>query len=202
MDNLVESQGMQAAAVGHAVRREFRILNVFSFPVLVLSRDGRVMFANRAAGDTFGIGRSSPADTGFFQEIQEVSRVDTVKNLARGQSAVVEVSFRDRRQPLVAHRLDESFGDDSYVLSFVDSSGGERTSESAIRRMKHRFNNYLAPMAGKAEIILFALKKGNYNKVEKAANDIVRHAEDSEALDALFDPEPGQESQSITYYVT
>jgi nitrogen fixation-related uncharacterized protein len=68
--------------------------------------------------------------------------------------------------------------------------------------MKHRFNNYLAPVAGKAEIILFALKKGNYDKAEKAANDILRHAEDNEALDGLFDPEPRQESKSITYYVT
>ncbi len=178
---------------------ETQIFDALSFPILVLNQEHGLVHFNRAAGETFALEHE---DAGFIQQIREIGQSDPVQSLPAGRSTVLDMSVGERRYRLEYHRLEQPFGDAFYLLSATPPVSASGPDPEAIRRMKHRFNNYLAPMAGKAEIILFALKKGNYEKVEKAANDIARQAEDSDALDALFDLEPAQESNTITYYVT
>ena len=174
------------------------LLDAVDLPILFLDRERRFLGGNRAATRDFGAG----AGPGASGALESVRASDPVAGLRPGQATVVDLTMEGRPCRMTCRRLETPVDNAAYVLVVCPGGRDGGADEQAVRRMKHRFNNFMAPMAGKAEIILFALRKGNYGKVEKAANDILRHVEDKEALDALFDPEPVQESNAITYYVS
>jgi hypothetical protein len=191
----------EGARCGCATRVDFRVLDGLALPVFLLGPDRKVTAGNRAASEAFGPvwEKGLPAAQGA--DVLQAGERESVRNLQPGQSTRVEMGRGEPRHQFVVSRLPSPVDGVAFVMT-VYLTGARRADDEAVRRMKHRFNNYLAPLAGKAEIILFALKKGNYEKVEKAAKDILAHAEDTRALDALFDLEPAQESTSIRDYVT
>lgn len=181
---------------------DYSILDALAGPVMFLDQNRRITFANRTARERFKLETLPTPCFAAFRGREGFCEPCAVGTLEPGRSTCFEVSSGGKHFRLSYHRLDRPVGDVWFVATAESSSPTARLDEEAVRRMKHRFNNFLAPMAGKAEIILFALQKKNYAKAEKAANDILEHAENTAALDALFDLEPAQESKSIAYYVT
>jgi|GEM_PF-2608705 len=178
-----------------------QILDALPQVIMLIDRDHRIVVANRAAREAFQIGPETIPCYRLFRDQERACADCPMKGMEPDRESPVELVKGDKTYRLVLRRLQEPIEGIWYVLTSETTSSGT-PDKDAVRRMKHRFNNYLAPVAGQAEIILFALKKGNYAKVEKAANQILQHAEDTTALDGLFDLEPAQESKTITYYVS
>jgi hypothetical protein len=182
---------------------EYPVLEALALPILLLDDDDRVAYANQSARVLFDLQGLGMKWHETFKGQSQPCQGNSVQNLESGQTWTIRTPVQGRDYELTYRRLGSRVMGASILITASDAAPQGRADDEAVRRMKHRFNNYLAPMAGKAEIILFALKKGNYEKAEKAANDILKHAEDSAALDALFDLEPAQEeSTSTTYFAT
>ena len=179
---------------------EHVILDALNYPVLLLDADRRIAYANRAARDQFDLQNPKAPCYRVLRGNDEPCESCPLEHRSAGSPGVFRAALQGRICEVSGGRLERPVGNASYALSVTPLERGSRVDHEALRRMKHRFNNYLAPMAGKAEIILFALGKGNYEKAEKAANDILKYVEDSRSIEALFDLEPSQEETASTAY--
>jgi PAS domain-containing protein len=182
---------------------EYPVLEALKLPVLLLDADHRIAYANQAARDLFELQGLGMTCHETFRRQDHPCEQCSAWSLESGREWTVRITVQGRDTELTYRRLGSQVMGASVLVTASAAAPVGQADDEAVRRMKHRFNNYLAPMAGKAEIILFALRKRNYEKAEKAANDILKHAEDSAALDALFDLEPAQEeSTRTTYFAT
>jgi PAS domain-containing protein len=84
MKDLKESRGSRAAAQDHGRpchcgEDAFRVFDGFSFPVVFLSEDRRVVHANHAARTLFGFDGGTFEDGRFFKELGNINASSPVK---------------------------------------------------------------------------------------------------------------------------
>jgi len=153
-------KGQRPEAADHAAPEYARILDVFQEPILLLDRDHRILYGNRAAREKFEFQPNPPTCYATFRGRECACEDCPAGDIQAGETVPIKLVKDEKKHRLSIHRLSEPLGDAWYVLRLESSGSGTGLDPEAVRRMKHRFNNYLAPMAGQAEIITCALQAG------------------------------------------